>query len=565
MQRLSTWGTCYIRSGGSFTSLAKWATQATWPPSQFLRQSTESWRLLRILEVKETNVIGSRSLGRALAASVVMILTLSSCSAGDGSTEGQGVGGEELTILQPFETDQFDPTLNVAGAETLYFQLYDPLVFMSEDLEPQPALVESWEASEDGKQVTLQIRENVKFHDGTPLTAEDVAFNIERYRAEETGANIQSLLSVITSVQVSDELTVVVQLSNTSSSLFQAFSLLYVTKADSVSEIKTSGIGTGPFTLEEYIPGQEIRLSRNDEYWQPGLPRLGQISIKTVPQIESALLQFESGQGDLLVFPPFGDIERLREKGLTVETVGAGAEIHLMVPNQEVAPLNDARVRRAMHLAVDRERIVEAAFAGLGEPWCLPWPETSPAFDSRTARSCPQDLEQARKLLAEAGYADGFDITLFQNTEVPGSSESIQIIQANLAEIGIRADIEVVEGAQVPQRKVASDFDVYVGSSARGSRDPATLLGSTVVFAPERTISNFASEEYSRIVQAIQTTIDREAAEDLYAQLNTLMLEQMFVITLTPVPQVYAWRESVSGVDANPDGRLKLAETTNEE
>lgn len=474
---------------------------------------------------------------------------------GDGDASQQG---GTLTLLQADDIENFDPSIHGIGNRVMMPQIYDTLIQLDENFEPQPALAESWDESDDGRTFTFHLRDGVVFHDGSEFTADDVVFNFERYTDPDIGANISTLLTLVSSVTAEDEQTVTFELEDTTANFFHALDLMFITPQASDDDIKTKGVGTGPFKVEDYAPGDRVRFTRNEDYWAEDRPHLDEVVVRFMGDIQSALLNFEGGEGEVLAQPPYEAADRLAADTEAV-TVAPGSRQHVIAFNTTVSPWDNKLVRQAFHYAIDRERAVSLAYRGLSEAWCLPWPEASPAFDPELARGCERDVQKAKDLLAEAGYEDGFETTLFLNSNQPGVPQTIEVFQQNLQEVGIRATIDRVEGAQIAERKVASDFDVYVGGVARGSRDPSVLLGATVVYAPDRTVTLLDSDQYQRLVSDIATTVDADERQRLFNELNEFLLDEAFILAVSDVPTWYAVRDTVQGFEANADGMPRFA------
>jgi len=452
------------------------------------------------------------------------------------------------------DIQHFDPALLPAVNFPIIPQLFDSVVRLDEKTEPQPGLAESWEFSDDGLSLTLHLRDDVVFHDGTPLTAEDIAWNIARYQDPETGANARVLMMAITSAEAADDHTLVLGFDAPQAAIFDGLDLLYVIKpTEDLDGVRANPVGTGPFKLERRAPGDSISFVRNDDYWNGDMPYLDAVEMRVLPDSFSGTVAIETGEINLLGTPPEDELGRLADiDGLEVLQAGSPSVVRDVIFNVESdGPFGNKLVRQAVHYAIDRDRVIDVVRAGQSEPWCLPWHNGSIAF-TPADRDCPRDVEKAKALLAEAGYPDGFETSI-----VTGANEEsilvAQILAANLADIGIVAQIDQVE---VPQERWrAGTFEISVHGYGRANRDPATLLTTTSVFRPSNNFARYASEEYSTLVNGIATTIDDpEGRKAMLADLDALMLDEMWVVSVAPNFMAYAHEDEVEGLRVNLDG-----------
>ncbi len=451
------------------------------------------------------------------------------------------------------DIQHFDPALLPAVNFPIMAQLYDSVVRLDEKTQPQPALAESWEFGSDGLSLTLHLRHDVVFHDGTPLTAKDIEWNIKRYQDAKTGANARVMFLSIKSTKVVDDYTLVLGFAAPQAAIFDGLDLLYITKpTDDLDSIRTTPIGTGPFKLENRAPGDSITLVRNDKYWNKGLPYLDKVEIRVMPDSLAGIVALQTGDIQLLGTPPEKELDGLAKTGgidvLRATSPSVVSDVLFNVKSD--GPFADKRVRQAVHYAVDRQRIDDVVYAGHSETWCLPWQSGSPAF-TPAARDCPRDLDKARKLLADAGYPNGFKTSMMVQSDERNLLIG-QIVASNLADIGITATIDQVN---VPQDRWASgDFAISIHGYGRANRDPATLLTTTSIFRPANNFAKYQSDEYTKLVNDINTTIDPVARKKLFADLDKLMLDQMWLVSIAPNFLAYAHASDVKGLQVNLDG-----------
>lgn len=386
--------------------------------------------------------------------------------------------GNILIMARAADTTGLDPHTQTAFASLRLLELvYEPLVNLDADLNIVPSLAETWEFSDDAMTLTMNLRAGVTFHDGSDFTSADVKASFERILDEATGASARSNYISISSIDTPDDLTVVFNLSNPDVPILAAMASVNASivseEAVAAGDFASRAIGTGPFILEEWIPEEKTTLSANPNWWGDG-PFVDGIEMRVIPDEASILAALRAGQIDFaLLNDPLIATLLIDDPNIQLNRVPAIA-YHVFQLNASRSPMDILEVRQAMSCAIDRQEVLDVA--SLGEGQVTP-PLTIPAFRIPTDDLfCYQkDLDRARELLAQAGYADGFTIkTIAANAEPPTALAEAQSIQAQLAEIGITLEIEALELSVYVDRWLAADFDTAVALNG-GRPDPYTM------------------------------------------------------------------------------------------
>lgn len=393
------------------------------------------------------------------------------------------------TVVYGIESDipSLDPHITFGGSnKRVVMSVFEGLVKRDRaniDLEAKPfkrpglvpALATSWEILDDGKRYRFQLREGVKFHDGTPFDAEAAAFNFRRvidpdfeFFFERASSLRNSPFRHLKAVEVVDKFTVDLVLERpwgpflSQLGTFLSPGLPLMMSPESVKKHGNEGAnsnpaGTGPFMVTAIEPGVKVVTKRNPDYWDPPLPFLDSIVYVVMPEQSTRVFALESGEIDIITQLSPDNVERLAQSGFTMVQSPLSNQMWYMAVNVNEPPLDDVRVRRAINHAIDRDAITRDLLRGI----CIPsdgmaFP-TSPLW--KTTARYPYDPQKAKQLLAEAGLADGFKIKI----RVPTSGSSMLIpvpmaewIQRDLAKVGV--DLEIL----------THDWVTYIGFWVKG-------------------------------------------------------------------------------------------------
>ena len=374
-----------------------------------------------------------------LAASSVLALTAGAAAAKD-----------SISVALQLEPPHLDPTSAAAGAidSVLYSNVFEGLTRFMGDGAVVPGLAASWDISDDGLIYTFNLQSGVTFHDGSTMDGDDVKFSLDRARAEDSTNAQKALFAGITDVSVIDPQTVKVTLSEPNGNFLfnMAWGDAVIVAPESVDDIKTTPIGTGAFKFANWVQGDKIELARNDDYWDtPAILSTATFKFISDPTAAFAAMMAEDIDA-FFSFPAPENIPQFEADPRFQVLVGSTEGETILSTNNKQPPFDDVRVRQAVAHAIDRQAIVDGAMFGYGTPIGSHFAPHNPAYVDLTANSA-YDPEKAKALLTEAGMADGFTTTL----HLPPPSYARrggEIIAAQLAEVGIKAEIINVEWAQ---------------------------------------------------------------------------------------------------------------------
>ena len=355
-----------------------------------------------------------------------------------------------------FATPSVKPGLDPARTRTgdgymLTAMIFSNLTRISHELKPEPQLAHKWEVSADSSEWTFHLRKNAKFSNGRPVVASDVKFSIDRILDPKTASKGRKALGPIKEIVVKDDHTVVFKLKGPYADLALQLGNTFsrIIAKENLEDIANKPIGSGPFILKEYIPGNKAILVRNPNYFEEGLPYLDEVHQIYIKEYAAQVSALKTGEIDIMYFAPSEIIGQLREDpNIEVQIVSAPSFQPLIMWVTE-KPFNDVRVRQALRYAVNREIMMEAATGGLGVLGNDTPVSPSNPYYNKALPQRKQDVAKAKKLLAEAGFPNGIDITLYTSTQRPGLEPAAVTAQQELAESGFRVKIESVEIARL--------------------------------------------------------------------------------------------------------------------
>ncbi|WP_338472334.1 ABC transporter substrate-binding protein [Niallia sp. XMNu-256] len=467
-----------------------------------------------------------------------------------GEEDGVPQKGGEATFAYEADAGNFDPIKASSGINfPLLRPVYDTLVEFTPELEPVPGLAESWEFQGE-KTLVLTLRKGVTFQDGTPFNAESVKFNIERVNS--TDSTVTELANV-KSVEVVDETTVKLHLSQPDSSLLLALSYTGGMMV-SPSAVKKYGedfsqnpVGTGPFKVVNHIPNGEIVYEANESYWKNGQPFLDKMTIKIMPDETTRINALRSGEVDFAENISPGNVVSLeKDEKINFEKI-TSVPFKVIYLNAQKPPLNNKAVRQAINHSIDREALVHAINFGSGEPAYQPFPKGYWAHDETV--KIDYDPKKAKKILKEAKVEDAsFKMIHLSNAY---DSRLAEAVKGQLQEVGIEVELQPMEYQAAISTFFAERKETSYLNRWSGRPDPQ--LTAEGVFSIESYFSSgHSTDEIENLLYKAGTTFDQEERKKLYAELNRqAVLEEAIVIPLFFTPRTAIMNHSLKGYEPN--------------
>ncbi|MBB3009875.1 ABC transporter substrate-binding protein [Cupriavidus alkaliphilus] len=494
----------------------------------------------------------SPSLSRCLAVCTVCLAAfLSAC----GKPAGDATAGNTLRVaFRAQNPGTLDPHNGTEGSEhVILWTIFATLLnFDPETLQPTPGLAASWRWV-DGKTLRLKLVEGAIFQDGTPLDAAAVKFNLDRLVSAK--ATIAADLAAVSSVEASGTHEVTLHLKYPAASVLLALADragMMVSPTALERDPRGFGrnpVGAGPYRFVEWVSGDRIRVAKFDRYHVAGEPRLDGILFRLMPDPETRLNALRSGDVDLIYDVDPASLPTLQQQGNLQTVVSKSLAYFEMYINMAKPPFDQVKVRRALSMAIDRHALIAAVQQGHGEPAWSPMPSSEWAYTPAIANQPPYDVEQARRLLAEAGLPDGFAFKMaFEAGAI--NERRAEVIQAQLARIHVKVELLPSETAQAISRYLSGEVPV-LNNRWTGRIDPAMTYAGQF---SRNGFTNVGKHESPGLLAAMaqgESTTDLAQRARAYATVNRILLEEAFNIPLFFQAGIVAYDKRVQGFVPN--------------
>jgi peptide/nickel transport system substrate-binding protein/glutathione transport system substrate-binding protein len=447
------------------------------------------------------------------------------------ATAGPRKGGT-LRVSMPYNPGALDPMTgrNLTDLNVLY-QIFDALIdFEPDTLELKPGLAKAWRFT-DPKTLVLDLMSGVEFHDGSPFNPEVVKFNLDRYRTDQR-SNVKSDLSSVDKVEVTGKNQVTLHLKKINVGLPNILTnragLMVSMKAikEHGPNVDRKPVGTGPFTLTSWEDNASIVLDRNKNYWRSGLPYLDSIHMGIINDQNTVARTVTAGQADLAINmgAKQKDAADHMKKGLVTKATPSLVFFGAFL-NYSRAPLSDKRVRQALNWAIDRDVIVRVTDGGYGEASSAILPSAYWACDKTTAQHYHYDPDRAKKLLAEAGHADGIEIKTW-GWPFPDFQQRQELIRAQLAKAGIRLKLTIALPAQVMQNYAIKKQGDMAISPVSCYPDPSQLYEAVFGKNALRNASGIEVPGFRPLMNATEEAQTMDERKEAFAKLQKFVIDE---------------------------------------
>jgi ABC-type transport system substrate-binding protein len=459
-------------------------------------------------------------------------------------------GTDAQTLDPQFVTDI--PTARVVT------QLHETLVYPNSAGELVGVLAERWEVSSDSLSWTFHLRKDVKFHDGTPFNAQAVKFTFDRIMAKETAAPRASSAAAISAVEVKDENTVVITTKAPYAPLLaalSAYNLAIISPAAGTklnNEYSRAPAGTGPFKLGKWTPGEKLTIVRNDEYWGTKAASAA-VDFTVVPEDSARVLMLMSGEADVVSNIPPVMVNRLGSAPGVKIVEETGYRTIYVAFNLDMKPFDDLKVRQATAHAIDTKALLAGVMNNIGTAGG--GLESSVIPGAAKIDPYPYNPDLAKKLLAEAGYPNGFSVDFYVPTGRYINDKQLgEAIQAQLAKVGIKANLQSPEfGAYTAMLRQKNKIPMFLLGKGSPTGDPDFTLTINVHSEGSGNYGNYHSQKVDQLLTEQRSTVDTAKRNELLRQALQQSYDDVPWVVLFYENQIFGRRDNVQGLEVLPN------------
>ncbi len=502
----------------------------------------------------KTSFHRKKKLSGLLFVALLIMAVLGGCADGTGESSGDNSSKEpkgSVVVGIQQDIDSLDPhKATAAGTKEILFNIFEGLVKPDENGNLIGAVASDYTISEDGLIYTFTLRENVKFHNGNAVTAEDVKYSLERVSGLLDGTPLISTLSTIQAVDIVDEKTVQVTVGSANTELIYSF-VAAIIPAGSGETTEATPVGTGPFSFVSYKPLEGIVLAKFADYWQEGLPYVEEVNFKIVNSADTALMELQGGTIDLYAYLTDSQAQALKDSHQVIAS--PSNVVQALFLNNAVAPLDDVRVRQAILYALDKEEINDFVGGGSGTLISSAMLPTLKDYyaDLNDTYGTKANVDKAKELLADAGYSNGFDLEIAIPSNYEFHMQTGEVVVEQLKAVGINATIKAVE------------WGTWLDEVYNGRQYAATISGITCDMTPgyllnrfqttsKKNFINFANEEYDELYVKAQETLNLTEKAEYYKQLQKILCDEAGSAFLQVPANMTAINKELSGYKFYP-------------
>lgn len=514
-----------------------------------------------------------------LAVILVMGLFLPGCSGSD---------SDEKTVTVAISADGAMDQLDAAsynGPHPIYMMIYDGLVYDNGD-EITPMLAESWDISSDGKTYTFKLREDVKFSDGTEFDADVVLFNMKRWVNDKAHETLTA--SMVEDMKALDKYTVQITYKNPSNAILKELTYprpVRIISPNAVKEVEgdpvgefLEPVGTGQWMLESYTENEEFVLVPNPNYWGEK-PKIDKLVFKVIPDGEARTMALQSGEVDIIGGDLIGKINTENYKVLKDDDTFKTYEVdsilsYFLAFNQDTEFFKDLKVRQAINMGIDKNALVDDLLSGMGEPADSVFPPDSQYVNDNNIKGYEYNLQEAKKLLREAGYTDTdndqiiekdgvpFEIDLLLTADILPEWKTIgEFTQSELMKLGIKVNLTIVDENSYDDMRDKREFDMCIRRTSSDSWMPHGVIQD--LFGRENPMMHAWID--SDLVELVNQTLAAQGEENIqsgYDQIFEMVYERAYTVPLYVPVTTFATSSRITNFEPLPNSYCAVNWTT---
>ena len=481
------------------------------------------------------------------------------------AADGSPTKGGTMRVGLTAEAVTMDPNLSGSKVDRMiYHNVYEPLVTLDTKLQIQPGLAESWSYA-DPKTLVFKLRQGVKFHDGTDFDADAVKFNFDRMQDPASKSVRTGEIANVQNAEVVDKYTVKLNLKRPDAALLATLTdrAGMIVSPDAIKklgpDLARKAVGTGPFEFVEWVKDDHLTAKRFDGYWgaKDGLPYLDQIRYRPIPDDTVKLQSLIGGELDFIDYVQPRDVASVKGNASLVEVdipslAAFGYQFNMTRP-----PFDNKSLRLAVAYGIDNAAITKGVWLGVGTAANGPISPASWAYDA-SIPPIKRDVDKAKQYLTEGGKPNGFSFTV-EIGQTPIATQEAEAMKAQLAEVGITMEIQIVDGAKGQADGVAHNFDLASYAwSGRPDPDGNTFQFFKTTQGTSLNWAGYSNPKADEILDKTRETSDQAERKKLYSDLvKILQADSPWLFMIHPV-EPKAFSPKVQNYDPIPDGMMRF-------
>ena len=481
-------------------------------------------------------------------------------TSGGASNATLNVGlGRVLQDLNGFDLD--------IASYTSQAQIYDTLLTYDQDGKPVPRLAESWTIAPDGSSATIKLRQGATFHNGKPINADAILANYQKAQDPKFSYQIYSIIPRIKDLTKTDDLTLQMTMQGATperviTDILDSINMMAPDALD-FDGLKSKTIGSGPFAVDAYNPNNQLTLKRYDGFWKKPAPQVQQIVYHLSNDIDAQVAALQAGSVDMVSFLPPNYANRLKDQ-FDIFQGPPGTECYPFRLNPSMAPMDNKMIRQGFQYAINRQCIVDKVFYGYARPQVLPFGQTGPAYETEAIKNYPFDLQKAKQMFEAAGQPNWSAVLFVVQGDTTGVSIA-QIVQADLASIGVKLDVQQISSVESGQHAFAGDYQMSYGILGNCGKYPTWVTLNSLMRVQNNPVLKGSAapilDRWSKAIDQANAATTPDAQKTAFQTLRDVILDESWLVTICDDITLVAMNKKVSGVSINRDDFVVLENT----